>query len=111
MRETAREVKAPTLVLHARDDMSIPWEQGRLFASLIPGARLVPLSSRNHLLREDEPAWRELLSEIDWVPGDVMRWPEGFMWGTCGVVDAMRGCRARVGLVGLGARRPRADLG
>ena len=65
VRETARSVKAPTLVMHARDDMSIPWEQGRLFASLIPGARLVPLSSRNHLLREDEPAWRELLSEID----------------------------------------------
>ena len=65
VRETARLVKAPTLVLHARDDMSIPWEQGRLLASLIPGARLVPLASRNHLLREDEPAWRELLSEID----------------------------------------------
>ena len=65
VRETARMVRAPTLVLHARDDMSIPWEQGRLFASLIPGARLVPLSSRNHLLREDEPAWTQLLSEID----------------------------------------------
>jgi len=65
VRETARRVQAPTLVLHGRDDMSIPWEQGRLFASLIPGARLVPLSSRNHLLREDEPAWTQLLSEID----------------------------------------------
>jgi pimeloyl-ACP methyl ester carboxylesterase len=65
VRETARLVKAPTLVMHARDDMSIPWEQGRLFASLIPGARLVPLPSRNHLLREDEPAWRQMLTEID----------------------------------------------
>ena len=65
VRETARLVKAPTLVMHARGDMSIPWEQGRLFASLIPGARLVPLSSRNHLLREDEPAWPVMLSEID----------------------------------------------
>jgi hypothetical protein len=25
----------------------------------------VPLSSRNHLLRADEPAWTQLLSEID----------------------------------------------
>jgi DNA-binding winged helix-turn-helix (wHTH) protein/alpha-beta hydrolase superfamily lysophospholipase len=63
--DVAREVQAPTLVLHARDDTAIPWEQGRLFASVIPGARLVPLSSRNHLLRADEPAWTQLLSEID----------------------------------------------
>ncbi len=36
-----------------------------MLASLIPGARLVPLSSRNHLLRADEPAWTQLLTEID----------------------------------------------
>ena len=65
VKDIAREVKAPTLVLHARDDTAIPWEQGRMLASLIPGARLVPLSSRNHLLRADEPAWTQLLSEID----------------------------------------------
>jgi len=65
VRDVAREVKAPTLVLHARGDMSIPWEQGRMMASLIPGARLVPLESRNHLLRADEPAWEQLLTEID----------------------------------------------
>ncbi|HMK10484.1 MAG TPA: alpha/beta fold hydrolase [Acidimicrobiales bacterium] len=65
VREVAREVKAPTLVAHARGDMAIPWEQGRLMASLIPGARLVPLESRNHLLRADEPAWEQLLTEID----------------------------------------------
>ncbi len=63
--EIAREVQAPTLVLHARDEIAIPWEQGRMLASLIPGARLVPLASRNHLLRADEPAWEHLLTEID----------------------------------------------
>ena len=65
VKDVARKVKAPTLVLHSRDDASIPWEQGRMLASLIPGARLVPLSSRNHLLRADEPAWTQFLSEID----------------------------------------------
>src|SRR5262249_39972409 len=33
-------------------------------ATLIPGARLVPLESRNHILLSDEPAWDQLLYEM-----------------------------------------------
>ena len=58
-------VQCPTLVLHARDDGRIPFEEGRLFASLIPGARFVPLASPNHVLLADEPAWPEFLREVD----------------------------------------------
>ena len=36
-----------------------------MLASLIPDARLVPLSSANHTLLEDEPAWAQFLDEID----------------------------------------------
>ena len=39
-------------------------EQARRLASLIPGARFVPLASRNHLLRADEPAWEAFLAEV-----------------------------------------------
>jgi pimeloyl-ACP methyl ester carboxylesterase len=53
------------LVLHARDELRVPLEQARRLASLIPGARFVPLASRNHLLRADEPAWAEFLSELE----------------------------------------------
>ncbi len=63
--DVAKEIRVPTLVLHARDDVSIPWEQGRALAAAIPGARLVPLPSRNHLMRADEPAWEQFLSELD----------------------------------------------
>jgi pimeloyl-ACP methyl ester carboxylesterase/DNA-binding winged helix-turn-helix (wHTH) protein len=63
--EEAVRVTAPTLVLHARDELRVPFEQARRFASLIPGARFVPLDSRNHLLRADEPAWGEFLREIE----------------------------------------------
>lgn len=35
----ARQVKCPTLVLHPRHDKAVPFEEGRLLASLIPGAR------------------------------------------------------------------------
>jgi len=58
-------VRAPTLVLHARDELRVPFDQARLVAASIPGARLVPLASRNHLLRADEPAWAHFLSEVE----------------------------------------------
>jgi DNA-binding winged helix-turn-helix (wHTH) protein/pimeloyl-ACP methyl ester carboxylesterase len=63
--EEARKVGAPTLVLHSRDEIRIPLDQARNLASLIPGSRLVLLDSRNHLLRADEPAWAQFLSEVD----------------------------------------------
>jgi DNA-binding NarL/FixJ family response regulator len=51
--------------MHARDDARVPFEEGRLFASLIPGARFVPLESRNHILLESEPAWPRFLEEVE----------------------------------------------
>ena len=60
----APRISCPTLVLHARDDARVPFEEGRLFASLIPGARFVPLMSRNHILLESEPAWKDFLAEV-----------------------------------------------
>jgi pimeloyl-ACP methyl ester carboxylesterase/DNA-binding CsgD family transcriptional regulator len=62
--EDASHVQVPTLVLHSREDAGIPFEEGRLLASLIPDARFVPLSSRNHILLEDEPAWRRFCAEV-----------------------------------------------
>jgi pimeloyl-ACP methyl ester carboxylesterase/DNA-binding SARP family transcriptional activator len=57
-------IAAPTLVLHCRDDAAIPFEQGRLIASRIPGARFVPLESRNHILLPRDPAWAVFVSEV-----------------------------------------------
>ncbi len=50
-------VEAPTLVMHVRNDSRCPYEQGRLLAAGIPGARFVTLEGRNHILLENEPAW------------------------------------------------------
>jgi pimeloyl-ACP methyl ester carboxylesterase/DNA-binding CsgD family transcriptional regulator len=50
-------VKAPTLVLHAREDAIAPIGEGRALASGIAGAEFVELESRNHVLLEHEPAW------------------------------------------------------
>ena len=63
--EAASRVELPTLILHARDELRVPFEQGRQLGSLIRGSRLVPLESRNHLMRADEPAWECFLGELD----------------------------------------------
>jgi pimeloyl-ACP methyl ester carboxylesterase/DNA-binding CsgD family transcriptional regulator len=62
-REAVRIV-SPTLVLHARDDALAPFSEGRLLATLIPGARFVPLESRNHILLADDPAWERFRAEL-----------------------------------------------
>ena len=61
----AAALTLPTLILHGREDMRIPFEQGVSLAALIKGSRLVPLDTQNHLLRPDEPAWSHLLNEVD----------------------------------------------
>jgi len=65
LREAARRVHCPTLVLHAREESLVPLDEGRAAAALIPGARFVPLESRNHLVLSDEPAWQHLVGELD----------------------------------------------
>ena len=58
------QVSVPTLVMHARDDAVAPFDQGRRLAAGIPGARFVPLASRNHLILEDEPTFPRFLEEM-----------------------------------------------
>jgi len=57
-------VKAPTLVLHCRNDSVQPFDEGRKLAAGIPGARFVALEGHNHLVLESDPAWSRLLDEI-----------------------------------------------
>lgn len=57
-------IAAPTLVLHCRDDASIPFEQGRLIANRIPQARFVELDSNNHVLLPRDPAWARFVGEV-----------------------------------------------
>jgi pimeloyl-ACP methyl ester carboxylesterase/DNA-binding winged helix-turn-helix (wHTH) protein len=63
--DLARSLAVPTLVLHARDDLRVPFAQAREVAAAIPGSRLVPLDSANHLFLPDEPAWAVACREIE----------------------------------------------
>ena len=68
VREDAKRVKCPTLVMHARGDLRVPFEEGRRLAALIPDAHFMPLESRNHALVSSEPAWRQFVDEVVALP-------------------------------------------
>jgi serine/threonine protein kinase/tetratricopeptide (TPR) repeat protein/pimeloyl-ACP methyl ester carboxylesterase len=52
------------LILHAADEMKVPFEEGRRLAAAIPGSTFASLPSRNHLLLEHEPAWEQFLGDV-----------------------------------------------
>jgi class 3 adenylate cyclase/pimeloyl-ACP methyl ester carboxylesterase len=65
VRELLSQVKAPTLVIHVRDDRSIRSELGRELAAGIPGARFVPLPGKNHVLLEQDPGLPRFFEELE----------------------------------------------
>jgi pimeloyl-ACP methyl ester carboxylesterase/DNA-binding CsgD family transcriptional regulator len=62
--EIASNLAVPTLVMHCRGDMRVPFDEGRRLAATIPNARFVPLESKNHVLLPDEPAWAVFQAEF-----------------------------------------------
>lgn len=64
VRALAPLVNVPTLVIHPREDAAVPFEEGRLLASLIPNAQFVALESNNHLLTDHEPAWAKFVTVL-----------------------------------------------
>jgi len=62
--DVLNKVRTPTLVVHARDDQVVPIEEARLIASGIAGAEFVELDSKNHILLENEPAWKRFCAAV-----------------------------------------------
>ncbi len=71
-----RRLTVPTLILHSVGDRMNEFELARVLAAGIPDARLVPLDSDNHIVLEDEPAWRVIVEEIaEFVRSDTKAQP------------------------------------
>jgi pimeloyl-ACP methyl ester carboxylesterase len=70
VRELARQVRVPALVLHCRGDVRVPIEAGMELAGLIPGAKFVALDSKNHLILQHEPAVEKFFEEVAAFLGD-----------------------------------------
>ncbi|GAA3908796.1 hypothetical protein GCM10022276_28860 [Sphingomonas limnosediminicola] len=58
------KIRAPTLVMHSKDDQVVSFDAGRFIASSIPGAEFVPLEGRNHLPQITDEGWPELWNEL-----------------------------------------------
>ncbi len=65
VRHLLPQLDLPALVVHSRGDRMNNFEEARYLAAHIPGARLVALESKNHILLEDEPAWPVFLEEVE----------------------------------------------
>lgn len=63
--DTARTLTVPTLVFHADDDRATPFAEGRFAAGVIPGARFVPLHSKNHVLLQRDAAFNRFMRDIE----------------------------------------------
>ena len=61
----APRVQCPTLILHARRDRRVPLAQAREPAALIPDSRVHLVDCGNHITMADEPAWPEMVEELD----------------------------------------------
>ncbi|MGA8439181.1 MAG: alpha/beta fold hydrolase [Candidatus Sulfotelmatobacter sp.] len=58
------QITSPTLVLHGKSDALVPYANGELIATLIPGAKLVLIEHASHLFLTDQPevAHQEILA-------------------------------------------------
>lgn len=64
VRRRLKDVRAPTLVMHARGDQRVPLALGGAIAAGIAGAEFVALESYNHLLLGREPASAAFVGHI-----------------------------------------------
>jgi pimeloyl-ACP methyl ester carboxylesterase len=65
VRDLLSQVKAPTLVMHVRDDRLVRSHLGRELAAGIPGARFVALPGKNHVLLEQDPGLPRFFEELE----------------------------------------------
>lgn len=64
VREWARAVRVPTLVLHSEGGLAMPLSLGHELAAAIPNARFEALQSRNHIPLVPEPAAERLCQMV-----------------------------------------------
>jgi pimeloyl-ACP methyl ester carboxylesterase/DNA-binding SARP family transcriptional activator len=63
--DAARRLDVPTLILHSTHDQVWSIAQAEELHAIVPGSRLVPLHSRNHILQANEPAFAHFISEVE----------------------------------------------
>lgn len=67
--ERLAALAVPTLVIHGKDDILIPVENGRLVASAVPGARIIEIEGMGHDL--PERVWPQVVDAITELAGQT----------------------------------------
>jgi pimeloyl-ACP methyl ester carboxylesterase/DNA-binding CsgD family transcriptional regulator len=67
------QVRTPSLVMHPRRDVIVPFDQGRVIAGGIANAKFVELDSGNHVLLDNEPAWQRFQDVV----AEFLGWQRG----------------------------------
>jgi pimeloyl-ACP methyl ester carboxylesterase len=80
-------IKCPTLVLHSTRDLRVPFTLGQELAARIPGAKLVPLDTSNHMIMPGEPAHRAMSDAVSDFLGDPR--VRGYLPGTAGISERL----------------------
>lgn len=89
--EHLRDIRCPTLVLHNPRDAMVPFEESRLVASGVAGARLVTFDSLNHVPLCGEAAFAQMNRLIDeFVLGDAAATSEPPAAQGAGAAPALR---------------------
>ncbi len=60
-----REHEIPTLIMQSERDAMVPLLAAQFVAAELPNAQFITLDSANHILLEDEPAFKVLLDAVD----------------------------------------------
>ena len=69
-------ISAPTLILQATGDRATTFDNAVEVSAAIPGARLVPLESKNHILLAGEPSWDTWVREVtSFLEPERRAWP------------------------------------
>ncbi len=55
VREQARRIRCPTLVIHGTDDRRVPYAKGEAIHELVPGARLLTIEDGGHVTAARDP--------------------------------------------------------
>ncbi|WP_430449995.1 alpha/beta fold hydrolase [Rhodophyticola sp.] len=63
-RDLLGSMSIPALVLHGTDDVAVPIKHGKAVAEAIPGAEFLEMDTRNHILTESDPGWRDVLDRV-----------------------------------------------
>jgi pimeloyl-ACP methyl ester carboxylesterase/predicted glycosyltransferase len=78
MREAAKQVRCPALVIHGDGDKIVPAEQARILAASIPGARTVTVGGGGHLLPVRDPVvFARMVRDFAGEPQPQRTWVRG----------------------------------